>query len=284
MSPWIKLLRPKQWIKNGFVFAPLFFSGEFTHVESWHLAIQAALAFLCASCLVYIVNDIKDVAEDREHPKKQNRPIASGRIKPKQAALLAVAFALASWALLAPLPKACAVIGVAYVVLNGFYTFYLKRIAIIDVFFIASCYVLRVLMGCYALQVEVSSWIILTTFLLALFLGFGKRYHEVGLEEYVKHKPNLQHYSRSLLDRLVIICGGAALMAYAIYATEVANRIDRVEMSYTTAFVAFGLFRYLQAMYVYGKGGEPETIILSDKLQLANVAAWLFVTLWIMFY
>lgn len=170
-----------------------------------------------------------------------------------------------------------------YLLLNLAYTFILKHIALLDIFFIAVCYVLRVLMGCYALQVTVSSWIILTTFLLALFLGFGKRYHEMGFEDYVKSKPNLQQYSRPLLDKLVIISGGAALMAYAIYTTEMSRQLGKVEMVYTVAFVAFGLFRYLQMIYVYDQGGEPESVILKDKWQLINVVLWLSVTLAILF-
>jgi 4-hydroxybenzoate polyprenyltransferase len=277
------LVRPRQWIKNGFVFAPLFFAGKFLQLSAWKLTIEAALCFFFISCIVYIVNDIRDVAEDKGHPLKKNRPIAAGEVQVFQAVLLACGFAALAEFLLTLLPYACAIVALLYVSLNGLYTFYLKRIAIVDIFFIAFCYVLRVLMGCYALEVTVSPWIILATFLLALFLGFGKRYHEMGFEEYVKSKPNLQHYSRDLLDRLVNITGCAALITYAIYAAEVANRIGKVEFIYTVGFVAFGLFRYLQSIYVYHQGGEPETVILKDRLQLANIVAWLLVTLWILF-
>lgn len=283
MTPWIKLLRPKQWIKNAFIFAPLFFAGRFVYAADWQRVLLAVLAFLCAACVVYIINDIHDEQEDRTHPLKKNRPIASGQIKPFQAGLIACALAAVAEVTLTFLPYQCMVVILIYVIANGFYTYYLKRFALIDIFFIASCYVMRVLMGCYALGVVVSPWIILTTFLLALFLGFGKRYHEMGFEEYAKSKPNLQHYSRALLDRLVVISGSATLLTYAIYAAEIADRIGRVEMSYTVAFVAFGLFRYLQSIYVFNQGGEPETIILRDRWQLANVALWLVVTLCIMF-
>jgi 4-hydroxybenzoate polyprenyltransferase len=283
MSPWIRLLRPKQWIKNGFVFAPLFFAGKFLLPQAWVLTLEAALCFLCVSCVVYIVNDIRDIEEDKLHPKKKKRPLAAGEMTCAQAVLLAFGFLAAAIFLMNLLPHACAAIAIIYVTLNAFYTLYLKRVAIVDIFFIAFCYVLRVLMGCYALAVTVSPWIILATFLLALFLGFGKRYHEVGLEEYAKSKPNLQHYNRNLLDHLVTISGCAALITYAIYAAEIANRIGKVEMTYTVAFVAFGLFRYLQSIYVYNLGGEPEMIILKDRLQLANLALWLLTTLWIMF-
>lgn len=284
MYPAIRLLRPRQWIKNGFVFAPLLFSGLFMQPQAWALAVSAALCFLGISCVVYIVNDLRDVGEDRMHPVKRNRPLAAGQVSAMQAGLMACFFAAFSTYFLMLLPLACTLIAFLYITTNVLYTFYLKRIAIVDIFFIAFCYVLRVLMGGYALEVSISPWIILATFLLALFLCCGKRYHEVGHEEYAKFKPNLQHYNRNLLDRLLTVSGSAALMTYAIYAAEVADRIGRVEMIYTVGFVAFGLFRYFQAIYVYGKGGEPETVLFKDRLQLANVALWLIVTLSIMFY
>lgn len=283
MPPWLRLLRPKQWIKNGFVFAPLFFAGKFGDLSAWRLALEGALLFFCIACLVYIVNDIRDVEEDRLHPVKKNRPLASGEMTVWQAWLLACAFAAAALFVMTVLPAACAWVALLYVALNVWYTLALKRLAIIDIFFISFCYVLRVLMGCYALSVMVSPWIILTTFLLALFLGFGKRYHELGFEEYIKSKPNLQHYSRDFLDKLVIITGGAALMAYAIYAAEIGTETGKTGLIYTVGFVAFGLFRYLQSIYVYHQGGEPETIVLRDKWQLANLGLWLLVTMWVLF-
>ena len=284
MNPAIRLLRPKQWIKNGFVFAPLFFSGRFIDAAAWQVTIIAAICFCAIASTVYIINDIRDVEEDRLHPIKQKRPLAAGALTMASAYMLAVVCAMLAITLLyMRLPAECTMIAGLYVASNAFYTYILKRIAIIDIFFVAFCYVLRVLMGAYALQVVVSPWIILATFTLALFLGFGKRYHEMGIAEYAAHKPNLKHYSRDLLDRLVTISGGAALMIYAIYAAELAADTGNVELVYTVGFVAFGLFRYLQSIHVYGQGGEPETVILRDKLQLVNLALWLATTMWILF-
>jgi 4-hydroxybenzoate polyprenyltransferase len=201
----------------------------------------------------------------------------------QHAMLMALVIAVLGAYVLRILPVECMVVAGIYLVLNMAYTLVLKHIALLDIFFIAICYVLRVLMGCYALQVFVSPWIILTTFLLALFLGFGKRLNEMGFEEYVRKKANLQHYSRALLDRLVVISGGGALMSYAIYTTDIAAKLGKLEMVYTVIFVAFGLFRYLQMIYVYEQGGEPEAVILKDKWQLINVALWLLTTLVIMY-
>jgi 4-hydroxybenzoate polyprenyltransferase len=280
MHPFLRLLRPKQWIKNGFVFAPLFFAHQFLSINAWYLTIFAALCFICVSCIVYICNDISDVEEDRTHPVKCLRPLAAGEVTILQAALLACFFAGMALFILTALPIACTEISMAYLVANMAYTFYLKRIALIDICFIASCYVLRVLMGCYALSVIISPWIILTTFFLALFLGFSKRYHEMGYEEYARRKPNLQQYNRNLLDRLVAICGCATLITYAIYTTEMSHIQGNIGIVYTVGFVAFGLFRYLQAIYVFNEGGEPENLILKDKLQLVNGGLWLITTLY----
>ncbi len=279
MQAMILALRPKQWIKNGFVVAPIFFSLQFMHQPMWVLALSAAAAFGFAASFVYVFNDIKDRDEDRRHPIKKLRPIASGALSVPTAAIVGLFSLALSVGFLQLLPVACLVIVVSYIVLNGLYTLVLKHHALLDVFFIAICFVLRVLMGCYALSVTVSPWIILTTFMLALFIGFGKRYNELGVEGYKGHKQNLQHYSRELLDKLIIICGGAALVCYAVYTTEMATLKHDPALVYTVVFVAFGLFRYLQTIYVFGKGGEPESVILRDKWQWVNIALWLASTL-----
>ena len=281
MHPFLRLLRPKQWIKNAFVFAPLFFSHQFLSLQAWYLTVFASLCFICISCIVYICNDIFDIVEDRRHPVKCLRPLASGEVTVLQAALLACFFAGMALFILTALPLTCIEIAIIYVFSNIWYTLFLKRIALIDVVFIASCYVLRVLMGCYALSVTISPWIILTTFFLALFIGFSKRYHEMGFEEYAKYKANLKNYNRNLLDRLVAICGGSTLITYAIYTAEMSRSVGN-GIVYTVGFVAFGLFRYLQAIYVFNEGGEPENLVLQDKLQLVNGALWLAVTLYML--
>lgn len=280
MKQMILLLRPKQWIKNAFVIAPIFFARQFESADAWVLTTIATLCFTFAASCVYILNDWYDREEDRKHPTKAARPLASGAVGVPAALALAALCAMVSAMLLIFVPKPCAAIIGAYVLLNFCYTLLLKRKALLDVFFIGCCFVLRVLMGCFALSVVISPWIILTTFMLALFLGFGKRYHELGVEGYALHKQNLQHYSRELLDKLVIICGGAALVCYAIYAAEVASGTGDITIVYSVAFVAFGLFRYLQSIYVFGQGGEPEAVILRDRAQWLNIILWLIVTLW----
>lgn len=281
MKQWLGSLRVAQWIKNGFVIAPIFFSLRYMQAEAWVLTLTAALAFCFASSFVYIINDIRDREEDSYHPVKANRPIASRAMSVPVALALALGCLLVSGGALHYLPQYCSVVILGYILLNILYTLWLKHHALLDVFFIAGCFVLRVLMGCYALNVTVSPWIVTTTFMLALFIGFGKRYSELGIEGYADKKQNLQHYSRELLDKLIIICAASALVCYAIYTTEMARQQHSHGLVYTVGFVAFGLFRYLQVIYVYGKGGEPEQVILRDKWQWVNILAWLATTLWI---
>lgn len=280
MRAWISLLRPRQWIKNGFVIAPIFFAGLFEDGESWMLVLTAALAFGLSAGTVYIFNDMVDRKEDARHPVKSRRPLACGQVSLPAALVLALICALAAAFLLTRLPGDCSVIVGVYLALNLLYTFVLKHRALLDVFTVAIFFVLRVLMGCFALSVMVSPWIMLTTFTLALFLGFGKRYHELGFEAYATGKKNLKEYSRELLDKLVVICSGGAFVCYAIYAAETAEAMDDIRIIYTVPFVAFGLFRYLQSVYVYAQGGEPESVILQDKWQWVTIALWLGVTLW----
>lgn len=276
----LQLVRPRQWVKNLFVFAPIIFARQYDNVQSWLLAIEAAAAFLAMSGVVYIFNDYKDREEDRLHPVKCRRPLASGEVTPTQAGTLAAGLLLLATGLLLGLPGEVAAVMVIYMAGNIAYTLYLKHVALIDILAIASFYVMRVLAGCYALEVMISPWIVLATFLLAMFLGFGKRYHEMSIEGYVAAKRNLQSYNRSLLDRLVMICGCAALLTYAIYAAEMSILAGSLTMVYSVIFVAFGIFRYLQALLVFGEGGEPEAILIKDPLMMINAALWLCFCMW----
>lgn len=281
-SSLLKLLRPRQWTKNVFVLAPVVFAHEYLNPAAWGLALSAALGFLLLSGVVYIFNDLMDREEDRLHPVKKLRPLASGEVSPAQACMLAGVLFLATIGIVTRLPAQVSAVLMVYAIGNIAYTLILKHIALLDVLVLASFYVMRVLAGCYVIEVVISPWIVLTTFLLAMFLAFGKRYHELSIEGYAANKSNLQHYSRDLLDRLVTICGAAALLTYAIYAAEISRVSGELGMVYTVAFVAFGLFRYLQMLLVFKQGGEPEMLLLKDPLMIANMVGWLVTCLWAM--
>lgn len=278
----LRLLRPRQWTKNAFVLAPVIFAREYGNPAAWFLALSAAVGFLLLSGMVYILNDLRDREEDRLHPVKKKRPLASGEVTPVQACILGALLALAAMWVVERLPSEVSSMLMIYALGNIAYTLFLKHIAIVDVLALSSFYVLRVLAGCYAIEVVISPWIVLTTFLLAMFLAFGKRYHEMSIEGYAQNKGNLQNYSRDLLDRLVTICAAAALLTYAIYAAEMARSSGDLAMVYTVAFVAFGLFRYLQMLLVFKQGGEPEVLLIKDPLMLLNMAGWLATCLWAM--
>lgn len=279
----LKLMRPKQWVKNLFVLAPLFFSFQFFYPESWVPAVIAVCCFIQLSAAVYIINDWKDREEDRAHPRKKLRPLAAGTI-PVKKALATAAFLLlfAYAAAFLTLPLRCLGIMTGYLLLQCLYSFYLKRQAIADVLVIALGFVLRVLMGAAAIAVPVSPWIILTTYLLALFLGFGKRYHELTVQGYDRRRASLRGYNRPLLDRMISISCGTVLLSYALYTVETARELDRTELVYTVAFVIFGLFRYLQTIYVHKGSGEPELALLKDKVFLVNGLAWFVTTLFVL--
>lgn len=278
----VKLMRPLQWVKNFFVFAPLLFAFRFTDLAAWSSAIIAALSFAFLSSAVYIFNDIKDVNEDRNHPRKKKRPIASGKVSLQIAYLLiALLVTLSVWAA-NHLPFESQIVLITYLTLQLFYTIKLKHVAIIDAMVIASGFVLRVLVGGYAISVEISPWIILTTYLLALFLGFGKRYNELSVAGYKKSRSSLNSYNKNFLESLIVISCFTTMISYAIYTVETANELGSNNLVYTMVFVIFGLFRYLQILYVEGKGGEPEIILFREKLFFVNCLMWLVSTLLIL--
>jgi len=272
------LIRPQQWTKSLFVLAPLFFALQFHEIEAWYAMGIAVICFITISGVVYIVNDINDINEDRAHPRKKQRPLASGKVSLRQALLFAGLLFLITAGLLTILPIYCTIIVGTYALIQIAYTLRLKHVAVVDVLIIASGFVLRVLMGAYAIDVPVSPWIIATTYLLALFLGFGKRYHEYSIEGYATKRVSLNGYSKHLLEQLISISCVCALLSYTIYAIETARLLDKTALVYTVIFVIFGLFRYLQALYIDQKGGEPEKILLTDIPFIINGLVWAIIT------
>jgi 4-hydroxybenzoate polyprenyltransferase len=275
------LYRPKQWVKNGFVLAPLFFSLKFHDRAALMQVGLAVLAFILAAGAVYIFNDIRDIEEDKKHPMKRHRLIPAGKVSTPLVMAIATLSLVGAVYVATLLPQECLIVLMIYLVINFLYSLELKHVAIMDVTLIAMGFVLRVLMGGYAISVGVSSWIILTTFLLALFLGFGKRLHEFSAGG-TKVRHALAGYNRPLLDKLINVTCATALISYAIYAVETADREGKVAFVFTVVFVVMGLFRYLQFLYLNEEGGSPESIIYKDKFFTANILAWLITCIWIL--
>ncbi|MCM8749191.1 decaprenyl-phosphate phosphoribosyltransferase [Thermomicrobiaceae bacterium CFH 74404] len=276
---WVDLLvslRPRQWIKNAVVFAPLVFGGLLT---DWHALLRATvamLAFCAAGSALYLFNDWHDAEADRQHPLKRYRPIAAGRIGASTVRLsigILLVVAVVSSVLIGP--KLLAVLG-AYVMLIGLYTLVLKHLVLIDVLAIAGGFVLRAVAGAVAVQVPLSPWLYVCTVLLALFLGFAKRRHEMVLleQQAANHRRNLDDYTVPLLDALLTVTAAATLMAYSLYTFSAPNLPDNHAMMMTIPFVIYGMFRYLYLVYRREQGGVPEQVLLTDLPLLTAIGLW----------
>ena len=287
----IRALRPAQWTKNAVVLAPLIFAfGDRTQHAPTKLLLVAAAAtavFCIVSSAVYLLNDVRDVAQDRLHPAKRLRPIAAGELSISTALVLSVLFAAAglvsAW-LLGPglLEVVC-----GYLALQAIYTLGLKRVALVDLFVIASGFVLRALGGAVAVGVTISSWLLLCTFLLALFLALCKRRHELVVVSDAggETRASLRQYNEKLLDQLISMTAAATVVCYAIYTQwpETVHKFGTARMGFTIPFVMFGLFRYLDNVYRKDKGGRPEQILLTDRVLLLDLALYLVTVLLIFF-
>lgn len=265
-----RLLRPSQWIKNGFVLAPLLFTGLFDDPQAVFRAFFAMFLFCAASSTVYIVNDICDAEKDRLHPKKKLRPIACGTVRPGAALWLASFLVLVQAAGFFYLREVFWVI-VAYVSLNVLYTVKLKTIPVVDIFVVATSFVLRVFAGGRALDVPVSAWMFVTTLSLALFLASIKRRQELSLMG-SEGRTVLKNYSVDLVNRYAQISATGALVFYSLFVMSA-----RPELVVTIPVVLFGIFRYWYIVDSLGRGESPTEAFLGDGQLLATVALWVLI-------
>ncbi|MGB8953038.1 MAG: decaprenyl-phosphate phosphoribosyltransferase [Candidatus Aminicenantales bacterium] len=284
----VESLRPSQWAKNLFVFAAYIFAKKFFDV-SLLLKTAAAFAVFCIlSGSLYLWNDVFDIKEDRHHPKKSLRPIASGRIKTHQALgfffLLSILSLLMAFGLNRNFFWACLV----YFVLQTAYSLKLKHVVILDIFIIAAGFVIRVVAGGLVIKVPISSWLLICTMLLALFLAMGKRRHELVLLENSAsvHRPILKEYSAYLLDQMISVVTASTLIAYCLYtiSEETIQKFGTQNLIYTTPFVLYGIFRYLYLVHQKGKGGSPEELILTDRPLLIAIVLWILAVIVILYY
>jgi 4-hydroxybenzoate polyprenyltransferase len=272
----LRLLRPHEWIKNGFVLAPLAFVPEVSRRE-WPQALVAAAAFCLLSSAVYAVNDVIDAPSDRHHPRKRYRPVALGTVRPGSAYLLAGLTAAAAAALATLLPRPVTWLLLMYVANNVVYNAVVKQQIILDVMSIAIGFVLRLLVGASAIAVEPSSWLIVCGFSLALLLGFGKRRAELGLAgpSGVVFRKTLAGYTPAVLDALLAVCSATTLLSYMLYTVAPETRVvhGTGALIWTTPFVAYGLFRFM--FRVHDETGEgPAEIVYSDGVLLLNGILW----------
>ncbi|EHK2327997.1 decaprenyl-phosphate phosphoribosyltransferase [Clostridium perfringens] len=279
----LKLMRPKQWIKNFFVFGALIFSYSFLNLNKTIAALIAFILFCLISSTVYIMNDILDVEKDRVHPKKRFRPIASGAISIKQATIALVVLLAISMISSFMINKGLFFILVLYFINNIFYSFKIKNIVILDVISIAVGFILRVIAGGVAIDVSLSGWILLCTFFISLFLGFEKRRNEIiKLEGKAnEHRKILDDYSDELLKQFSDITLTCTVISYAMY-TFVAY--ENAYMMITNIFVVYGLFRYKYLSMKKGQGGSPTETVMTDKSIIIDVILWVITSVVILLY
>ena len=272
---YLRLARPKQWTKNGFVLAGVVFAQKAFVVSSAASALLAFLAFCALSGAVYAANDVLDVEEDRKHPIKRRRPVASGEVSARSAMVFAAMLVVAGLALGFAVDLGVGLAGVAYLALQVVYTLVLKHTAILDVMSISTGFVIRALAGVAAVGSPISPWLIVCTALLTLFLGFSKRRHEIASlgDAATIHRKNLRDYSVPLLDEMMNIMISATIIAYVLYTFF---EYDNYYMMSSIPFVVYGVFRYMLLVHRNG-GGNPDTLLLRDRpLQIA-LLLWLVV-------
>jgi 4-hydroxybenzoate polyprenyltransferase len=269
-------IRPKQWIKNTFVFAALIFAARLGHPADVVRTVAAFMLFSVLSSGVYLLNDVADAEADRVHPLKRNRPIASGRVSIRFAVTLAAIALLGGVAAGAVLDYRLGLVAGGYVLLMLAYNYRLKHLVLIDVFVIAAGFVLRAAAGAAVIHVSISPWLYLCTILLSLFLGFGKRRHELLLLEDTAggHRRNLEEYTGPLLDDLINIVAGATIIAYSLYTFFGSAASRNHAMMATIPFVLYGVFRYLLLIHRTDFAGAPEEAVWKDMPLLADLALW----------
>lgn len=287
MLPLLRSLRPNQWIKSVFVLAPLVFSAHLLEGRYLLRSGGAFVLFCLMSSAVYLLNDIRDVESDRRHPEKRNRPIASGLLTTGTATTAAIAIATAVLPLAFLLSISFGWVLLAYGLMNVAYSLHLKHVVILDVMIIASGYLLRAIAGALVINVEISSWLILCTVLLALFMGFVKRRQELILLEAgaAEHRRILDEYTPRFLDQMIAVVTAGALVSYALYtmSPDVAQKLGTPHLNLTIPFVIYGLLRYLYLVYARNQGGNPSSTILGDPSLMINGGLW-FLTVFTLLY
>ncbi|MBM3306937.1 MAG: decaprenyl-phosphate phosphoribosyltransferase [Candidatus Eisenbacteria bacterium] len=279
----VRAMRPEQWTKNLVLFAGLLFAGGLTDPVLLGLSVQGFLAFCLLSGASYLMNDLVDLRRDREHPEKRRRPLASGAVSPRAAGLAALIAAVAGLAWSYAVNPGFGHVALGYVALNAAYSLVLRRVVILDVMAIAVGFVLRavgsveVLVGDVS-RIELSPWLLVCTFLLALFLGLGKRRHEVVAlgSGAGAHREALEGYPRGLVEALISATGSATIVSYAIYTIwpGTVEKIGSARLVYTIPFVVYGVLRYMYLILAAGQGGAPARSLVSDRPLGLNILLW----------
>ncbi|MCU0413700.1 MAG: decaprenyl-phosphate phosphoribosyltransferase [Ignavibacteriaceae bacterium] len=294
----LRLIRVHQWIKNVFVFIPLLFSLHLFDKDFFITTLFAFLIFCLASSSIYVINDLVDIESDRAHPVKKNRPLPSGAISQTTAIITASLIIVLVFWLMMYFNIEFILLVVAFVVLNILYSFWLKNVVLLDVFSIAAGFSIRVLAGAFVIQVPISSWLLLTTMFISLFLGVMKRRSELVLVT-DKQKINIEstdqtgtnsrkvlaQYSLNFADQMATIAATGVIVCYALYtvAPRTVSIFQTERLIYTTPFVVFGIFRFMYLEYISGKGENTTHTLATDFPMIANVIFYAIATVMIIY-
>lgn len=283
----IKLVRPHQYIKNLFIFLPIFFAHKISDPDLLVNAFLAFIAFSITASAVYIMNDYNDIEYDRLHPKKKDRPLASGVITKSSAIILLLILGAGGLALMTILSLQSLIILVGYVLLNFAYSTRLKNVAILDVTIVATGFVLRLYVGAFATDTQLSIWIVVMTFLLALFMALAKRRDDVMLFNNTGQKMRevIAGYNLQFLDSAMMIMSSVVIVSYILYTTsmENINKLQSENLYLTAVFVILGILRYLQIALVENDSGSPTRIVLRDRFMQVTIACWVSAYVWIIY-
>jgi 4-hydroxybenzoate polyprenyltransferase len=282
----VESLRPRQWVKNLFVFAGLIFGEKLFTPLVW-VAVLTFAIFCALSGAMYLLNDVADRDKDRLHPGKRQRPIAAGRLPVGVAVGVAIALLISSLAVSLAISRPLAMTALSYAILLAAYSAWLKHVVIVDVLVVAAGFVLRVAAGALAVEVEMSGWLLICTILAALFLALGKRRHEyltLG-DQAARHRPILAQYSSGLLDQMIAVVTASTVTAYALYtmSPETVARFHTRRLPITLPFVLYGIFRYLYLLYRQQEGSNPSDLFLNDRPLLLDTLLWILTVLVIVY-
>lgn len=278
MIKYLHLFRVKQYIKNVFMFLPLFFSANLFNFQLLLKVTIGALILSLASSSIYILNDIKDIEEDKLHPEKSKRPIAAGEISVKQAAWIAIFNCIFSITCAFFLDKIFAIYVLFYLILNYFYSIKLKQIAILDIIIIAAGFVIRVLAGGLLANVAPSQYLILMTFLISVFIALAKRYDDILLKEKGKKtRKNIDGYNKEFILTAIAVIAAVNIVSYILYSLsdEITAQFDSKYVYITSFFVITGFLRYLQITFVNCTSCSPTKILYKDKFIISTIMLWL---------
>lgn len=282
-----KLARPTQWLKNGILLAALVFAGEAADFIQVRMALIAVGIYCLLSSAIYTFNDLLDREADRKHPLKMGRPLASGAVSTGAAAAMIALLLASGFTAAFFLNRDFFLMALMFVALNALYSSWLKHVVIVDVMTVASSFVIRAYAGALAINVPASQWMLINTLLLALFLGFGKRRHELLLldDKATSHRRILDKYSPYLLDQLIGVVTASVVVMYMLYtfSAEISIKLGTDKLYVTIPFVVYGIFRYLYLIHKEEKGGSPTRVLIGDRPILLTVILWLITVILVMY-